>query len=192
MGTQMIETHASECTQCPVSSSSSTTPGNMSCIIGKLCLLIYLLVYRSVYSKANEGLVTHLLLFPLIATTWPSFQVRPPGPCGKSTSTPNEFPSIRKGTLNFAGSLCGVSKFVNKKARIMGSCADGSPLSSGGWQSTYLFVVRQDGLCILTGGNLRVLDFLHSLEVSCELFGEGRGAGGRNIHNYQVGKRAWR
>ena len=47
MGTRKIETHASECTQCPVSSSSSTTPGNISCIIGKLCLLIYLLVYRS-------------------------------------------------------------------------------------------------------------------------------------------------
>jgi hypothetical protein len=35
-------TYSSECTQCPASSSSNTTPGNMSCIMGKLCLLTYL------------------------------------------------------------------------------------------------------------------------------------------------------
>lgn len=91
--------------------------------MGKLCLLIYLLGSRiSLARNNNRECGTYLLLFPFITTTRPSFQIRPPGLNGKSAISPSEFPSIRKGTLNLAGSFGAVSKFVSKNARTIGSC----------------------------------------------------------------------
>ena len=124
--TSEAETYASECTQCPASNSSNTTPGNIACIVGRLCLLIYLLGSRvGQVQNANREWDTHLLHFPFIATTWPPVQVRSLRSCGKSASSLSEFPRICRGTLNFAGSFGAVSKFVNKNPRTIGSCVMG-------------------------------------------------------------------